>query len=108
MNSIRPHRPRPHASARAAPAAAALAVLALVLGALPPTAVGQPRDTAGAVPPLTTADGEWPSYGGDAGNMRYSPLDQIDASNFDQLEIAWRFRTDNFGPAPEFKLEGTR
>lgn len=57
--------------------------------------------------PLTTANGEWPSYGGDAGHTRYSPLDQIDASNFGELEIAWRFKTDNLGPAPEFKLEGT-
>ena len=38
---------------------------------------------------------------------RYSPLDQIDASNFNKLEVAWRFKTDNFGPFPEFKLEGT-
>jgi quinoprotein glucose dehydrogenase len=38
---------------------------------------------------------------------RYSPLDQIDASNFNKLEVAWRFKTDAFGPYPEFKLEGT-
>ena len=68
--------------------------------------------TAGAAfgqdtPPLTTATGEWPSYGGDSGHTRYSPLDQIDASNFSDLEVAWRFKTDNLGPGPEFKLEGT-
>ncbi|MCY4026093.1 MAG: PQQ-binding-like beta-propeller repeat protein [Acidobacteria bacterium] len=105
MHSIRPHRPHP--SAHPAPPAVALAALALMLGAPPSTTAGQPPDAADAVPPLTTAAGEWPSYGGDAGNTRYSPLDQIDASNFERLEIAWRFRTDNFGPAPEFKLEGT-
>ena len=38
---------------------------------------------------------------------RYAPLDQIDASNFGDLEVAWRFKTDNLGPGPEFKLEGT-
>src|SRR4030095_6108217 len=37
----------------------------------------------------------------------YSPLDQITAANFNTLEVAWRFKTDNFGPFPEFKLEGT-
>src|SRR5262249_25213768 len=37
----------------------------------------------------------------------YSPLDQIDASNFNKLEVAWRFKTDNLGPYPEYKLEGT-
>ena len=38
---------------------------------------------------------------------RYSPLDQINASNFKNLEIAWRFKTENLGPRPEFNLEGT-
>ena len=98
---------RPLASALAAPAGVLLAAVGLTLGAAPTTVAGQTPDAAVAVPPLTTAGGEWPSYGGDAANTRYSPLDQIDASNFDQLEIAWRFRTDNLGPAPEFKLEGT-
>jgi quinoprotein glucose dehydrogenase len=56
---------------------------------------------------LSTGKGEWPSYGGDLGNTRYSPLDQINATNFDKLEIAWRFKTENLGPRPEFKLEGT-
>ncbi|HET6218611.1 MAG TPA: pyrroloquinoline quinone-dependent dehydrogenase [Acidobacteriaceae bacterium] len=51
--------------------------------------------------------GEWRTYGGDLGNTRYSPLDQINASNFDQLQIAWRFRTENFGPEPEYKFEAT-
>ena len=35
------------------------------------------------------------------------PLDQINGSNFNQLEVAWRFKTDNLGTRPEFKLEGT-
>jgi quinoprotein glucose dehydrogenase len=51
--------------------------------------------------------GEWPTYGGDLGNTRYSPLDQIDAANFNTLEVAWRFKTDSLGPRPEFKLEST-
>ena len=28
-------------------------------------------------------------------------------SNFNKLEVAWRFKTDNLGTRPEFKLEGT-
>jgi quinoprotein glucose dehydrogenase len=55
----------------------------------------------------TTDRGEWHTYGGDLANTRYSPLNQIDAGNFKNLEVAWRFRTDNLGPRPEFKLEGT-
>ena len=39
------------------------------------------------------ANGEWRSYGGDLGGTKYSPLDQIDASNFSNLEIAWRWRS---------------
>ncbi len=38
-------------------------------------------------------NGEWRSYGGDLGGTKYSPLDQIDASNFSDLEIAWRWRS---------------
>src|SRR5208337_196922 len=52
-------------------------------------------------------NGEWPTYGGDLGSTRYAPLDQINAANFNQLEVAWRFKTDSLGPRPEYKLEGT-
>ncbi len=52
-------------------------------------------------------NGEWPDYSGDLRGWRYSPLDQINASNFNQLQVAWRFKTDNLGPRPEYKLEGT-
>src|SRR3984885_4019764 len=52
-------------------------------------------------------NGEWRSYGGDTGNTRYSPLDQINASNFNKLEPAWHFKTENLGPSPEYNLEGT-
>ena len=52
-------------------------------------------------------DSEWPTYGADLRSTHYRPLDQIDASNFSKLEIAWRFKTDNLGSRPEFKLEGT-
>jgi len=55
----------------------------------------------------STANGEWPSYAGDLASTHYSPLDQINASNFSKLEIAWRFKTDPLGPRPEYKLEGT-
>ncbi|MCH7749298.1 MAG: pyrroloquinoline quinone-dependent dehydrogenase [Acidobacteria bacterium] len=38
-------------------------------------------------------NGEWPTYGGDLGSTKYSPLDQIDATNFGDLEIAWRWQS---------------
>jgi glucose dehydrogenase len=55
----------------------------------------------------SVSKGEWPHYTADIKGTRYSPLDQINASNFNKLEVAWRFKTDNFGTFPEFKLEGT-
>ena len=36
-------------------------------------------------------NGEWRSYGGDLGSTKYAPLDQIDASNFADLRLAWRW-----------------
>src|SRR5206468_2085996 len=46
-------------------------------------------------------------YAGDLRNHHYSPLAQVTAANFTNLEVAWRFKTDSLGPRPEFKLEGT-
>ena len=52
-------------------------------------------------------DGEWAWYAADMAGTRYRPLDQVNASNFNKLELAWRFKTDSFGTRPEYKLEGT-
>src|SRR4026208_518900 len=52
-------------------------------------------------------NGEWRTYGGDLGNTHYSPLDQINAGNFSQLQVVWRLKTDNFGPRPETNLQST-
>ena len=52
-------------------------------------------------------NGEWPTYGGDLGHTRYSALDQIDADNFGDLEVAWRFKTESLGPRPEFIFQST-
>ena len=65
--------------------------------------------TAGALVTAQSAavSGEWRTYGGDLASTRYSPLDQINAANFSQLEIAWRFKTDSLGPRPEFNFQST-
>jgi len=52
-------------------------------------------------------DTEWRNYAGDLANTRYAPLEQINAANFNDLEVAWRFKTDNLGPHPEYIYEGT-
>ncbi len=36
---------------------------------------------------------DWPGYLGDITGSKYKPLDQINASNFSKLEVAWRFKT---------------
>ena len=54
-----------------------------------------------------TSNGEWPFYTGDIKGSRYSPLDQINADNFEDLELAWSFSTKNLGTRSEYKLEVT-
>jgi len=75
---------------------------------------GWPAGTA-AVPssPSVTGAGqkpsivEWLNNRGDLGSTSYSPLDQINRDNFDKLRIAWRWKSDNFGPTPEFYFRAT-
>ena len=50
---------------------------------------------------------DWPTHAADLAGTRYRPLDQINASNFSRMEVAWRLKTDMFGNRPEYKLEGT-
>ena len=40
-----------------------------------------------------STEGEWHHYGGDHGSTKYSALDQIDADNFLELEVAWRWES---------------
>ena len=57
--------------------------------------------------PEGTEQGEWRYWGGDERSSRYSPLDLIDRSNFGDLEIAWRWKSDNFGPSPDYIYRAT-
>ena len=52
-------------------------------------------------------DGEWPTYGGDAGSTKYSPLDQIDANNVEQLQVVWRWTSPD-GPGRLRERPGRR
>src|ERR1700730_10978727 len=78
--------------------AQALGVAAALLALVAPRAITQQGSSSNA---------NWPSYGSDRGNTRYSPLTQIDASNFSKLTPAWTFSTANFGPNVETNLEST-
>jgi quinoprotein glucose dehydrogenase len=50
---------------------------------------------------------EWAYWGGDERNSRYSPLDQVDATNFGKLEVAWRWSAANYGPEPDLIYRAT-
>lgn len=53
------------------------------------------------------AETNWPNYANDLASTRYSPLDQINASNFNNLEMAWRFSTNSFGPRMDADYQAT-
>jgi quinoprotein glucose dehydrogenase len=72
------------------------ALMLLALGTVPVSAQDQPQP-----------EGEWRYIWGDPSANRYSPLDQINAQNFGDLEVAWIWRGDNFGPEPDFILRST-
>ena len=54
-----------------------------------------------------TENGEWRYWGGDEGSTRYAPLDQINAENFSDLEIVWRWKAANYGPRPDYVYRST-
>ncbi|MBZ5560336.1 MAG: PQQ-binding-like beta-propeller repeat protein [Acidobacteriia bacterium] len=84
-----------------APAAAALGLGATLVTLLAVRASSQ----AAGMP--STRNGDWTHYTADMRGSKYSPLDQVNGTNFNKLEVAWRFKTDNLGTRPEYKLEGT-
>jgi quinoprotein glucose dehydrogenase len=68
-----------------------LAGMAVVLTLAGPAEAQQPARARGNVP------GEWRVWGADLWSTRYSPLDQINASNFDSLKLAWQWNAGAFG-----------
>jgi quinoprotein glucose dehydrogenase len=50
---------------------------------------------------------DWTHYANDLASTRYSPLEQINASNFNQLELAWRFSTNSLGPRLDADYQST-
>ena len=99
MRSATARRPRSAEMRSSLPgvaaAAAALAAAALLVASVP------------AAAQHGTTGGDWRTWAGDLGATRYAPLDEIDAGNFDDLVVAWTYRTDNLGPSPDFNLQST-
>ena len=90
---------------------------AVTLAALPaaveaqrsPNGAGATANAYPAPPPkgAIAQDTEWRAFAGDTLANRYSPLDQINASNFNNLQVAWRFDAARFGPRIETNWEST-
>jgi len=61
-------------------------------------------------PPARNAvaqDTEWRHFSNELNANRYVPLDQINAANFSNLQIAWRLDSAHFGPRIETNWEST-
>ncbi len=79
-------RPAGRSIGRLASVSSTLLVLSALLAACasaPPPPLGTP-DTPGA---------DWPTYGLDLSNQRFSPLAQIDRTNVGNLKPAWQYRS---------------
>ena len=70
-----------------------MTLLPVLLAAVAADARAQAGGAAGPWQTYDTSNGEWRSYAGDVRGTKYSPLDQIDAGNFADLEIAWEWTT---------------
>src|SRR5690349_6880127 len=53
----------------------------------------------------SSGDADWRAFGHDAGATRYSPANQINASNAKDLRVAWRWSARNFGPRPAVSMQ---
>ncbi|MBT7582812.1 MAG: PQQ-binding-like beta-propeller repeat protein, partial [Kordiimonadaceae bacterium] len=84
-----------------------LACAILTAGCAPDPQQAEEPEASAPRAAMDTSNGEWPYYTGDIKGSRYSPLDQINADNFEDLELAWSFSTKNLGSRSEYKLEVT-
>ena len=73
--------------------------VSIVLGLVTALACGLSAPRAAIAQGPGTGDGQWTYLGGDAWHTRYTPVDQLDPSNFEQLEIAWEWNATSFGPS---------
>jgi quinoprotein glucose dehydrogenase len=74
-------------------------MLTLVAGAIGTSAIVSGQ--------MGITNGEWPHWGGDLGSSKYSALDQINRDNVKNLRVAWRWKSENFGPRPQNNMEAT-
>jgi quinoprotein glucose dehydrogenase len=73
---------------------AVVGALTLVAGLATSARQSAPASPAGQ---SASSSGGWSFIGGDAGNQRYTRLNQITAQNFSTLEVAWEWSGASFG-----------
>ena len=88
---------------RPTPLTALLALALTLLG----SAIGTSGQSSPAPRRPSTRNGEWPHYTGDVRGTGTRRSIRSTPRNFNELEVAWRFKTDSLGTRPEYKLEGT-
>jgi quinoprotein glucose dehydrogenase len=59
--------------------------------------LGSDLARAQGAPPQKPGETNWLHYANDLGSTRYAALDQINAGNFDKIEMAWRYSTNALG-----------
>ena len=52
-------------------------------------------------------DTDWRVTGGDPGNTRFSPLDQINTTNVARLRVAWVYHTGDLAPDQHGEIQAT-
>src|SRR4051812_13189448 len=62
-----------------------------IFGAALVYAQAKPAPSAGPTPDKYAVSTEWPTYGHDAGGMRFSPLKEITPANVNTLDVAWTY-----------------
>ena len=79
-------------------------VLAVVVALA--AALGVSASLAGQTGPSgSRGETEWRFFGSDSGATRYSPANQINATNVRDLRLAWRWSARNFGPRPATQMQ---
>jgi quinoprotein glucose dehydrogenase len=58
-------------------------------------------------PPGSVGSADWRTTGGDPGNSRYSPLDQINRRNVASLKVAWVYHTGDAQPEAHSEIQAT-
>lgn len=79
----------------------------ILIDSPPPSRVSMRFTPATNAQKIPTIEAEWLQHRGDFASTNYSPLAQINKENAQNLKIAWRWKTDNFGPNPEFYFKVT-